>query len=75
MTSVDEIVEAKLAEGCEFLDRIVILRMRELALTAGDLVDRPRIREFIDGEHERMLAWRESKLAEIESALRAAAGA
>jgi hypothetical protein len=76
MTSaeVDEAIRRKLDEGVALLDELVVLRMREVVLVAGDRIDRPRVREAFEVERARLLAWRETKLAEIESALLAAVG-
>ena len=72
--TTDELLDEKLAEGIEVLNQIMIRRMQEVVLIAGDLIDRPRVRAAIDGEHERLLAWRERALDEIEAALRASIG-
>lgn len=73
MTS-EELIDAKLAEGIKMLDEMLVLRMQECVLVAGDLVDRPRVREAIAAEHARMLKWRDESIALIESTLLRAVG-
>jgi hypothetical protein len=70
---VDDLVNAKLAEGAE-IDGEVIDQMRALVLAAGDLVDHPRVREILSERHERLLRWCSEKLAELESRLLAEVG-
>ena len=65
----EEFIDAKLAEGIELLNQIVILRTQEMVLTAGDMLDRPLVRQVFDAEHAKMLAWREETVALIESTL------
>ena len=65
----EEIIDAKLAEGIELLNQIVILRTQEMVLTAGDMLDRPLVRQVFDAEHAKMLAWREEMVALVQSTL------
>lgn len=71
---IDEAVQAKLDEGRELLNQMLIQRVQMLFLTAGPLADRPRVAAALQQEAERMKKWHEDTVAALEAALLRAAG-
>jgi hypothetical protein len=70
----EELVAGKIREGAEFLDAVVAVQIRYIEDAARGLEHVPRAQQILNEWHERWAAWREQKLAILESELRAAAG-
>jgi hypothetical protein len=67
--TIDELVDAKLAEGRVWLDNAIADDMREVIAACRGLEHIPGIIQYIRRRRERLAAWRSVKLFELHAAL------